>query len=158
MSGAAYDAESINSASNTILMHHLEPIIVELAGLFWLGAEAVILWFVQRAAQWLDSEPRHPVFTRADARRLSRVLFLYAAGCLLWVARYLFPMAWLPLGQAPRLPRPLPAPDTLYLVVEAQHLVFWGILVTAWVVVECVIVARGITVFRRLRHTLEQTP
>ena len=129
-------------------------LLVELAGVFWIGAELVILFFVTEARRHVlrNPLPAGPVWDRASTRRaFVFVAFLGATAVAVVVRSVLWGgltshagVGTLPIEQAARVDA----------TAMRAHLILWAGFVTLWVLLETAIVVQGALACRGLFQIL----
>ncbi|MFP4502988.1 MAG: hypothetical protein ACLFTT_18495 [Candidatus Hydrogenedentota bacterium] len=130
-------------------------VLIESAGLFWIGAEVAILFGVLLARRHLAKHAHEPHlrFTAQDwwCGGLLLAGFLVLAGVVIGRHGVLVqPHHLIAQGASP-------APEALAACYEArhrEHLVVWAGFVTLWVLLEAVIVYHGWRAYRVLRRVL----
>lgn len=125
-------------------------IVIEGAGLFWLGAEVAILFGAMLARRHLESTPRNPrlAFQQRDALRA----MVWAAGFLLFCAAV--------LGRHFVLEQPqhlddIEAAARLLQARHREHLAVWAAFVAGWVALEALIVYHGYRGYRAFRKAVD---
>jgi len=124
-------------------------LLVESAGLFWIAAELIVLFLVRAGKRHIETEPLPERFA------LTRVEKVWAVA---WAVGFAL-LALLVLGRHFLTARIDPADATATLSANLHmHLSTWAGFVTAWVVLEMLIVYHGWRGYRRLRHLLGNAP
>lgn len=128
----------------------------EAAGIFWLGAELIILLGVLAARAYLQGPLDAPLFPPAQRRRIAWSLGLFGALSAIVMGRHLFLQA----------PHRTPAmrdwavhadPALIMAAYQAfitMHHVVWVSFVVGWVLLECLIVWNGLLLYRALVRRL----
>lgn len=127
-------------------------------GLFWIGAEIAILFCILAARRIFETHPLPSTIT-LNARERRRAIVWCGAFAVLAV---------LVLGRYFALPtlaesyeflsgtysEARAAAENLYYTHTHRHVAVWCAFITAWVVLEIVIVIQGIAAYRALRETI----
>lgn len=119
--------------------------VVEWSGLFWLGAEWVILWLVIQGRQYLAQGRLGDVYDVC----MSALGWLVLFGVLVWVARN--------VGLSNRDQISGNGHHPPYARSEFSHLLLWSSFVFGWVLLEVLIVYHGCRAFRILQQRLGKT-
>ncbi len=136
-------------------------VLVETAGLFWLGAEAAILLGMTLAVRILGERPL-PATIQLTALEW-RYVRLTAAG-LLVIAAFVYsrhlvlpplPWAFTSIGRAGG--DLFGGAEAAYYVRAHLHIALWCGFVVAWMALEAAIVAQGLRAFYRLRGLVSET-
>jgi hypothetical protein len=133
----------------------LRFLLFEGAGLFWLGAEMLILAAVAIGRRRMQQGPPFAdPFRPAEWRVLLAVCALFLLLCTVVLSRHFL------LPQAADLLQAGAADEAaaLYRARLLQHLALWAIFVVGWVVLEAIIVFEGWRGYRHLRRWLGQIP
>ena len=138
--GAGYRDEGTRMTSITTYF------LIELSGWFWILSELAILYVILLVARRISqNNPRPgPLFDPHTRRTAQRFLVAFSLIAALGLSRH----------GAAALQNPDAAPDALHTAWEIQHLIVWTAMVTAWVLLECAIVAAGLHAVARLRQRL----
>ncbi|MDP7638487.1 MAG: hypothetical protein QGG73_02055 [Candidatus Hydrogenedentes bacterium] len=127
--------------------------LIEAAGVFWIGAEVVILFAVTAALRHFSSTPLPPAFALTPAEK--RRAFWWAGGvALLCAATFGRHLVLMPIHTAlAAIEPPLNGKvDAIYFSRAHIHLTVWCSFIAAWVVLEAAIVFQGVRAFARLRR------
>lgn len=119
-----------------------QHLLIELAGVFWLVAELILLHFILLGREHIEQRPHSATLQPTRAARRRALLFIAITVGL--VALVLVRRA---------LPLPEDRPEAVYAYVRA-HLVVWAAFVTGWVVLEALMVYHGWRGYRCLRRLL----
>lgn len=131
---------------------HREHLLIESAGLFWLGAEAGILVLVRAGRRHLETTPL-PAGLRVDARVWREAAVALAAMALLCALVYGRHALWIPAADA-MAAGGLSAVEGAALAAarERAHLGVWAAFVAGWVALEVEIVRQGWMGYHRFRR------
>ena len=140
-------------AIDRALSQFTQEFFVETVGVFWIGAEVVILFAVTAALRHFNATPLPAIFTLTSAEK--RRAFWWAGGVVLLCAatfgRHFF---LTPIHTALAA---IESPgdgevEALYFSRAHIHLAIWCLFISAWVVLEAAIVFQGVRAFARLRR------
>lgn len=135
---------------------HVEHLIVESAGLFWLGAELAILYAMLIARRHVTSRPAPKELSLSSAERTRAVMWIAAFGvlCVIVLLRHqLLPSAQALILQSGSR---YAAEEVIRVFTQRnrEHLAVWASFVTGWVALEMAIVYQGCRVFQTIRTRL----
>lgn len=133
---------------------HVEHVIVESAGLFWLGAELAILYAMLIARRQVFSSPAPSVLalSRKERRRAAGWGVAFGLFCLVVLLRHaVLPAAYALVHQVGNA---CTTEDIVRVFTQRnrEHLVVWASFVTGWVALESAIVYQGWRIFRTIRE------
>lgn len=136
----------------------LEQMVFELAGLFWLLAELVILFAVLAARDHLKHNPTSPRLTLNRGLRKRAVLWgvCFALLVLLTQCRHL---CWPPvyrvlLDHAPIIVPNIGEMQAMFVARNHAHWGIWAGFIAGWVLLEILIVYHGYRGYRTLKTLL----
>jgi hypothetical protein len=146
-----------------LIMENLNPIVgaygqfvresfIEAAGVFWIGAEVLILFVVTAALRHFEARPLSPTF--ALTAREKRRAFWWSGGLVvLCVGAFGRHVVVPPLHTAlAALASPSAGEvEALYFSRAHIHLAVWCLFILSWVALEAVIVLQGLRVLSRIR-------
>ena len=130
-----------------------QEFFIEAAGVFWIGAEVVILFVVTAALRHFNATPLPAIFALTSAEK--RRAFWWAGGvallCAATFGRHLF---LTPIHTAlAAIESPWDGEvEALYFSRAHIHLTIWCLFISAWVALEVAIVFQGVRAFARLRR------
>lgn len=147
-------SENLNATAHFAMSTHARELLIESAGLFWILAELIILFFVLAGRSHLESVPLLPHFQWTRQLTFQAAAFsLFFLGLLAVV--YGRAWVWPPAYTA------VYAPEAAIESVQAaftdacrRHLMVWAAFVTIWVMLEILIVYHGWRGYRSLRMRL----
>lgn len=155
----APDAQVPDDPLSPATLQFLSELLIEAAGLFWIGAELAILLAMTTALRHLRATPLPPRFslTSADWRRA-----LWGTLSLILLAALLFGRHWFitPYHAAIQLQAetppqtPVDAIATIYNTRAHLHLIIWCAFIATWVALEIAIVSSGLKIYRQLLRVL----
>ncbi len=144
-------------------MENLDPIVgahgqfvreffIEVAGVFWIGAEVLILFVVTAALRHFEARPLPPKFA-LTAREKRRALWWSGGLVLLCVGAFGRHVVVAPIHTAlAALESPLAGEvEAIYFSRAHIHLAVWCLFILTWVVLEAAIVLQGLRVLSRIR-------
>lgn len=147
----------IDIAQNAFRM----SVVIELAGLFWIACEIVILFCMGVATRNLLMQPipEKLSLTETDKRIAYAWIILFVSLSMAVLLRHVFVV---------------PLPDALatiqgsgegsmgleirsaYIIRARTHLFIWCLFITGWVALEIAIVVKGVSAYRTLRHLFHE--
>lgn len=141
-SASAQDTALVDKA--TAIFH--EQLIIELAGLFWIAAELIILYCVIAARRFLQELPSNAPFRwPIPLGKFLTTLFLLIA--IFTLGRHFFIT---PLPDAIKAGFTPESIRIAYLLRAHIHLFVWAVFITFWVVLESAIVYFGFQIYQIL--------
>jgi len=138
---------------------HVQRVIIESAGLFWLLAELMILFWVLAGRKHLESHAESPRFAWSPAltRRALGWSFGFAGLALLTYGRHL---VWPPAHHLLQGGAVSGIPEAALLARFTcrahEHLALWSLFVTGWIALEIAIVYHGWRGYQCLRALLSR--
>lgn len=132
---------------------HVEYLIIESAGLFWLGAELAILYAMLFARRYVVAipVPEALALSRRDWQRAIVWSAAFVTLCLVVLLRHnVLPSAHVRIQQSGSA---CAIEDVVRVFTQRnrEHLAVWALFVTGWVVLEGLIVYHGWRVYRVIR-------
>ena len=132
-----------------------QEFLIEAAGIFWIGAEVVILFAVTAALRHFNETPLASGF-RFTASEKSRAAWWCGGLVLLSLATFGRHLFIEPIHTALAV---IESPgagevEALYFNRAHIHLAIWFLFNVAWVVLEAAIVFQGVRAFARLRRII----
>ncbi len=146
----------VSDAADAIAYAYAEyrrTMVIECAGLFWIFAELVILFYVIAARRFVETAPM-PASWKAARREHRRAVVWTALFALVSVVvlgrHWVRPPLYVQLASGLQPSEILPA----YTSRAHNHLALWSVFVTLWVLLEAAIVYHGWRGCRHLRRVL----
>jgi len=130
-------------------------VLFEAAGLFWIGAELLILWGVLAGLRYMKETPGAAQLMPSDAfrRSVARWLGAFLLLCAVVLGRHLL----LPSAHgAVTLGLDLSTAAAVFASRHSEHLAVWSAFVVAWVLLEGLIVFFGWRGFQQLRKVFPE--
>lgn len=150
--------EELRAAMHYAASTHAREILVESAGLFWILAELIILFFVMAGGDHLENRPESPRF-HWSPRLTCQAAMMTAFFLALCVAVYGRGWVWQPVHT--QIPGAAEGAVDIQQVQAAfaascrRHLAVWAAFVAFWVILEILIVWHGWRAYRKLRTLLQ---
>ncbi len=157
----AIAAEDLRMAMQYAATTHAREILIESAGLFWILAELLILFFVIAGRDHLENRPASPTFhwsPRLTCRVAMMTVFFLALCAAVYGRDWIWPPVHAQVVEAAEGTVDIHQVQAAFTASCRRHLTIWAIFVAVWVILEILIVYHGWRGYRKLRTLLRHTP